>query len=565
MAMPPPEVGGGKVAVPSLSTLLDLRLPVVELEADRLHAAVSWLYKTVQKLQQQSAETDGSVKRLQEQLESAERAAERAVASPVKPGADGSQELIEQRLQQMEQRRLGDHALLETRLEVLRRQMDARPSTADMQAAQDRSARCLQEAAQSSREELAALGRMLQADLSAQQLQLQEDLHALRCQVAQLAQTEQPERPQATVTAGYQELPRQREPEVTEPVPERHSGLADMHLALASRVEILEQSMKNRAPSLSPTPTTPTMPMPPSPKGQETDGIMQRFTDLDKVHLSTLQRIGEVENRMARLEVSIPTVRPQKQVQTSAWEAPVNQLQTSHASLAEDLQASVSQVSTLRSSLSTLLRYISGEQPEEDATAVPNKLEWLERRISQLVANRKGLTLEGRLQQLEAMGSPEIANRVHRLETVLGKLDVDAVREVPPQLTIVKEDQETFKQDLRREVQELKVLVGCMEACVPKETRKAIQLFKRGAGMPDEELISPESLKLQTDVISWREELQQQLTESETNAAQRWDGLNAQLVELEMKQEKVELLLKRKPTPEGDAGFVAPQGWTKGE
>ncbi|CAJ1446098.1 unnamed protein product [Effrenium voratum] len=256
-------------------------------------------------------------------------------------------------------------------------------------------------------------------------------------------------------------------------------------------------------------------------------------------------------------------------------QAPVNQLQTSHASLAEastdasvfsrDLQASVSQVSTLRSSLSTLLRYISGEQPEEDATAVPNKLEWLERRISQLVANRKGLTLEGRLQQLEAMGSPEIANRVHRLETVLGKLDVDAVREVPPQLTIVKEDQETFKQDLRREVQELKVLVGCMEACVPKETRKAIQLFKRGAGMPDEELISPESLKLQTDVISWREELQQQLTESETNAAQRWDGLNAQLVELEMKQEKVELLLKRKPTPEGDAGFVAPQGWTKGE
>ena len=49
----------------------------------------------------------------------------------------------------------------------------------------------------------------------------------------------------------------------------------------------------------------------------------------------------------------------------------------------------------------------------------------------------------------------------------MGKLDVDAVKEVPPQLIIVKEEQETFKQDLRREVNELKVLVGCMEATWP--------------------------------------------------------------------------------------------------
>lgn len=27
----------------------------------------------------------------------------------------------------------------------------------------------------------------------------------------------------------------------------------------------------------------------------------------------------------------------------------------------------------------------------------------------------------------------------------------------------------------------------CLQACVPKETRKAIQLFKRGAGASDEE------------------------------------------------------------------------------
>lgn len=51
------EVGDptGKVSVPALSALLDVRVPVVELEADRLHSAMSWLYTAVQKLQQPGA------------------------------------------------------------------------------------------------------------------------------------------------------------------------------------------------------------------------------------------------------------------------------------------------------------------------------------------------------------------------------------------------------------------------------------------------------------------------------------------------------------------------------
>ncbi|CAE7855378.1 unnamed protein product [Symbiodinium microadriaticum] len=284
------------------------------------------------------------------------------------------------------------------------------------------------------------------------------------------------------------------------------------------------------------------------------DAVWQRFTDVDQAHIMTVQRISEMETRLARVESKGPGRRQRdgsgKLAQAGDWEAPMSELQSSHASLAEEVAAHVlPAVSTLRSTLTQITKYISGDAPEEDmATSMKsvNALDWLQQRVGALT-KEKGHTLEARLQLLEqATGSTEIFQKVQNLEQILGRLDVDAVNEVPPQLIIVKEDQEVFKQDLRREVQELKVLVGCMEACVPKEARKAIQLFKRGAGVSDEEFITAGGLKLYADVEALREELQVRLADLETNSAQQHDSLNSMVQDLETKQERLSSAFRKR-------------------
>lgn len=557
------EVGDptGKVSVPALSALLDVRVPVVELEADRLHSAMSWLYTAVQKLQQQQVTTTANVQHLQEELRAKPPA---PVSAPTNVSED-----VQMMLRQQEQRRLGDVSQMEMRLHGLRASIDGCLKSSDLEALRERLTRELDEIARRCKEELASLAKWLQTDAAAERQKQQENFQKLRSKVeSHLSLVEsgrkeaaepRPASSQADLAhAGYQEPLAPAEMRSNEP----RQPTAD-DLALRSRVAQLESSVKELD-KLS-------MVLAPPPKGpSEIDPqILQRFTEVDKAHLSNIQRFSEIEQRLSRVETSVPAAMPKAKA-GGDWQGPLSELQSSHASLAEELQASAGEVSTLRSALTELTRYISEDHLEVAATAAPppNKLEWLERRISQLVAKRNGPSIEKRLRLLEEVtGSQEIFQRVRSLEQLLEKLDFDAVKEVPPQLIIVKEDQETFKLDLRREVQELKVLVGCMEACVPKETRKAIQLFKRGAGVSDEEFISPQELKTHTQLISMREELQGQFSEMEMNAAQRYDNMNAQLQELEMKQERVEHLMKGKsksvveaPNPDG---FVAPAGWQR--
>eukprot|EP00435_Cladocopium_sp_Y103_P070244 s571_g34.t2 len=567
------EVGDptGKVSVPPLSALLDVRVPVVELEAavleeaDRLHSAMSWLYTAVQKLQQQQVTTTGDVQHLQEQLRA-------KPPTPVSAPANVPED-VQMMLRQQEQRRLGDVSQMEMRLHGLRASIDGCLKSSDLEALRERLTRELDEMARRCKEELASLAKWLQTDAAAERQKQQENFQKLRFKVESHLSLVESGRKEATAEprpassqadlahAGYQEPTVPVEMRSNEP---RQPSADD--LALRSRVAQLEASVKELDKLC--------MVLAPPPKAEgpsEIDPrILQRFTDVDKAHLSNIQRFSEIEQRLTRLETSVPAAMPKAKA-GGDWQGPLSELQSSHASLAEELQASAGEVSTLRSALTELTRYISEDHLEVSATAAPppNKLEWLERRISQLVAKRKGPSIEKRLQLLEEVtGSQEIFQRVRSLEQLLEKLDFDAVKEVPPQLIIVKEDQETFKQDLRREVQELKVLVGCMEACVPKETRKAIQLFKRGAGVSDEEFISPQELKTHTQLISMREELQGQFSEMQMNAAQRYDNMNAQLQELEMKQDRVEHLMKGKSksvveAPNPSDGFVAPEGWQR--
>ncbi|CAE7208921.1 unnamed protein product [Symbiodinium natans] len=575
------EIFVGKVPIPPLSSLLDVRVPFVELESDRLHASVSWLYGAVQALQQQGLKLNSELQQLQLQ------------ASP-SPAADAEDVM----LRADEHRRGAEQAQLELRFQALAAAVESRLQHSDLEAWDAKVTQRLDEISQQSNKEISSLARLLESNLSADRRQLQELFEALRCKVeahlgvmmaesgvqndtvqaavaaaeAAARRAQHRERPQLAPLSAPQELPA---PEETTPNPERrHSGLVDMHLALQSRLEQLERSVQqlsrqSQDDAVLHKPIMPPTPAPADAGASSNDAIWQRFTDVDQAHIMTVQRISELETRLARMDGRKGHRDGNaKATQASDWEAPVSELQSSHASLAEELASHVlPQVSTLRSTLTQITKYISGEAPEEDLPVQSvNALDWLQKRVGDL-AKSKGLTLEARLQLLEqATGSTEIFQKVQNLEQILGKLDVDAVNEVPPQLIIVKEDQEVFKQDLRREVQELKVLVGCMEACVPKETRKAIQLFKRGAGVSDEEFITAGGLKLHADVESLREELQTRLADLETNTAQQHDNLNSMVQELETKQDKLHSVFRKRFASEevptsGDA-FVVPQGWT---
>ncbi|CAE7475842.1 unnamed protein product [Symbiodinium sp. CCMP2592] len=570
------EINVGKVAIPPLSALLDVRVPLVQLESDRLQASVSWLYGAVQALQQQCLGLNSRLEHLQEMNTPSLK------ASPLPPlpldAEDGRMQLW-----QHEQKRAAEQAQVELRFQALSASVESRLQHADLEALEGKMTRRLDEISQDSKQEISSLARLLEGTLSVDRRQLQEQFEALRCKVeAHLDVILSESGVQKDAVKALLQAPRElhvphaglpREmPEETTFSPERTSGGTGPgaeHLALQSRLEQLEQSLLSQRPPRTEASS--------SGPGVDGDAVWQRFTDVDQAHIMTVQRISEMETRLARVEGKGPGRRQRdgtgKLTQAGDWEVPMSELQSSHASLAEEVAAHVlPAVSTLRSTLTQITKYISGDAPEEDmATSLKsvNALDWLQQRVGALT-KEKGHTLEARLQLLEqATGSTEIFQKVQNLEQILGKLDVDAVNEVPPQLIIVKEDQEVFKQDLRREVQELKVLVGCMEACVPKETRKAIQLFKRGAGVSDEEFITAGGLKLHADVEALREELQVRLADVETNSAQQhdsFDSLNSMVQDLETKQERLSSAFRKRFASEDAAngldGFVAPEGWT---
>ncbi|CAE7606924.1 unnamed protein product [Symbiodinium sp. CCMP2456] len=547
------EINVGKVAIPALSSLLDVRVPFVQLESERLQASVSWLYGAVQALQQQCLGLNSRLEHLQEMSTPSLQ------ASPLSPlpldAEDGRMQLW-----QHEQKRAAEQAQVELRFQALSASVESRLQHADLEALEGKMTRRLDEISQHSKQEISSLARLLEGSVSADRRQLQEQFEALRCKVEAQLDVLSASGVQNAVKA-LRQAPREpplphavlsREmPEETAFSPERTSGTGlGAEQALQSRLEQLEQSLQRLSQRGAPRAEETSGSVP----GMDGDAVWQRFTDVDQAHIMTVQRISEMETRLARVEGKGPGRRQRdgtgKLAQAGDWEVPMSELQSSHASLAEEVAAHVlPAVSTLRSTLTQITKYISGDAPEEDmATSMKsvNALDWLQQRVGALT-KEKGHTLEARLQLLEqATGSTEIFQKVQNLEQILGKLDVDAVNEVPPQLIIVKEDQEVFKQDLRREVQELKVLVGCMEACVPKETRKAIQLFKRGAGVSDEEFITAGGLKLYADVEALREELQVRLADVETNSAQQHDSLNSMVQDLETKQERLSSAFRKR-------------------
>merc|ERR1719323_1755137 len=102
------------------------------------------------------------------------------------------------------------------------------------------------------------------------------------------------------------------------------------------------------------------------------------------------------------------------------------------------------------------------------------------------------------------------------VEERLRPLNVEELCSVPPTLTTYKREQTVFNEDICRELKELKCVLGCLEACVPTETRKAIQLFKRAAGAPGGSSVdipaTPVEMELEGKIAILREEVQKLLS-----------------------------------------------------
>merc|ERR1712216_1111554 len=93
--------------------------------------------------------------------------------------------------------------------------------------------------------------------------------------------------------------------------------------------------------------------------------------------------------------------------------------------------------------------------------------------------------------------------------------------------------------DLAREVKELKVVVGCVEACIPRETRKAVQLFKRAAGSSDAPQ-SPREFEIESKILALREEMETQIQDAAASLTDGRERMTAIVRGLEKKQEILE-------------------------
>merc|ERR1712150_71025 len=150
----------------------------------------------------------------------------------------------------------------------------------------------------------------------------------------------------------------------------------------------------------------------------------------------------------------------------------------------------------------------------------------------------------GRLCEIERNSGAKISVRLKDIESVLKRLNVDELSEVQPALVTHRREQMIFNEDMHRELQELKCLVGCLEACVPQETRKAIALFKRATGAdgvaannaPD----SPLELELEGKILILREDMENKLRASKELISDQCEHVNKIVRSLEWKQEALD-------------------------
>eukprot|EP00747_Dinoflagellata_sp_TGD_P163927 gnl/TRDRNA2_/TRDRNA2_183159_c0_seq1.p1 gnl/TRDRNA2_/TRDRNA2_183159_c0~~gnl/TRDRNA2_/TRDRNA2_183159_c0_seq1.p1 ORF type:complete len:891 (+),score=192.93 gnl/TRDRNA2_/TRDRNA2_183159_c0_seq1:72-2675(+) len=189
-----------------------------------------------------------------------------------------------------------------------------------------------------------------------------------------------------------------------------------------------------------------------------------------------------------------------------------------------------------RRSIDTMVSYMSGSMPNVESDA----LAWLDKRIEGLLNKHKGRTLEARMCELErgAVAQANAAKRLEKVERSLLGVDLTAFERLAPDIQARQSRQEAVNEDLRRDTQELKVLVGCLEACVPRETRKAVQLFKRATAAPENKgPSSPRELEADAKLLALREEMESRAKSSEMQLLEQREALTQIMKGIERSQD----------------------------
>jgi len=191
---------------------------------------------------------------------------------------------------------------------------------------------------------------------------------------------------------------------------------------------------------------------------------------------------------------------------------------------------------------STVLAAAPPQEEREDPLAS------FEKKAKSSFSGRQGTNLDLRLRSVEKNAPAGSGERLVEVEKVIKKLDPDTLARVPPTLVEYRREQQAFNEDTHRAVQELKCLVGCLEACVPQETRKAIALFKRAAGADAPVPSSPREFELQSKILLLREDVQVRLSEAESKVSDQCEhvvqivkGLEKQHVRLQEDLERLRL------------------------
>jgi len=605
--------GPGLVIVPPLSVLLDPKVPVVELEVERLQSALSWIYAAVKSLQKDGSALSADISRFEGTLRQwSESGAGAPRVATLAPGESELEALVGL-VRQHEQKRIAEQKLLEMKVQSLGSAVDCRLQASDLEDLRRKTNERLEQIAGSYREDLQALASNLQAESANERRQLQFQFATLcskvesQLELSRIGGDEQrlkvavasaqlsaaaaaaaaasaaaagtggakateggspTRRPQLfSLASGLESLekasfgvpiqvipdggfPGGGTPEILSRTPSHQTSLGGARSSSdQQRLERLETSVaalrsSSRAGGADAAGTPEVVP--------EVGEVGRQLVELHRVQTEAHHRLLEVHERLSNLEQGTGMVEPLSPGGAEAhgqapWEPPLVEVQSRTDELSQVSTAQAGQLQQLTKTLSGIAQIISGDAMDfsdlQAATSggAVDKLAWLEKRVKALFDKGHGKPIEQRLRQLETdKGAQEVAQRLETLEKVLRKVDLEELGQVPPQLVIIQHEAENFRKDLRQEVQELKVVVGCIEACVPKETRKAIQLFKRAAGSTGESQVSPRALARAGEILMLREDMETRLRAAEVTVSEQCENITSVVKGLERKQDMME-------------------------
>lgn len=297
--------------------------------------------------------------------------------------------------------------------------------------------------------------------------------------------------------------------------------------------------------------------------------VHRQVMDLHAAHTEIHHQLLQTSSRIAQIEKHPVILSRELNFGGDAnWkgdiEGQITQQKAAHTRLNQDMTASAKKHDELKDTLLQLQQQLHQSRRTEDIlssfmsgvnnigaskvgedgpnSAQEDRIKASEKGILSMV--RSGKTIESRLAEIEMNSGGKVLARLQAAEDNLRKLNIDELNQVQPALVVHRKEQHIFNEDMHRELQELKCLVGCLEACVPQETRKAIALFKRAVGAdgvaasnaPE----SPMELELEGKILILREEMENKLRAAEATIADQCEHVNTIVRGLERKQEMLD-------------------------